>query len=181
MCKPKGCNAFLHTMWSGAQAFTRGSSSAFTRHLTCLQRCANCGSIINSNLPQPQLEYQLHPAKNIFHCRGRFITGPDLALCRLTWALNIIFGGLSFGFDAPYLWENVSPALPLVTAYACLLTLISLFVGSTSDPGIVPRGEQAELILDGEDDSKRWGPPVLSRMLHLRVLGTFGLLDLHAA
>lgn len=43
---------------------------------------------------------------------------------------------LFFGFEAPWLWHNVSPAIPIVFAYLTYICLSSFIHASVSDPGV---------------------------------------------
>lgn len=63
----------------------------------------------------------------------------DLPRLILTW---VLFLGLSltyFVLVAPYLWLEVSLALPLVTVLLFLCTLLCLCLTMSSEPGILPR------------------------------------------
>ncbi|KAF4124456.1 hypothetical protein GMORB2_5122 [Geosmithia morbida] len=46
---------------------------------------------------------------------------------------------LFFGGSAPWLWRNVSPAIPIVFAYLAYVCASSFIHASVSDPGILPR------------------------------------------
>lgn len=45
-----------------------------------------------------------------------------------------------------YLWEHVSPVIPIITAWVLMVTYTNLVHAAWTDPGIIPRGEEAEVL-----------------------------------
>lgn len=67
---------------------------------------------------------------------------------------------LFFVFSAPWLWHNISPAIPIIFAYIFYICMSSFFHASTSDPGILPRNIQQMPPADEDEDPLRLGPAV---------------------
>ncbi|CAG9940469.1 unnamed protein product [Clonostachys rosea f. rosea IK726] len=59
--------------------------------------------------------------------------------------------GLFFGFEAPWLWHNISPAVPIVFAYLAFICFSSFLHASVSDPGILPRNVHRFPDIDDQD------------------------------
>jgi len=59
---------------------------------------------------------QRWPGQNFFLCDGRLITGPSLGGFYFTFGITAATIGLFHAFSSPYLWNHVSPAIPLVCA-----------------------------------------------------------------
>ncbi|KAJ1348387.1 Palmitoyltransferase zdhhc14 [Parelaphostrongylus tenuis] len=52
---------------------------------------------------------------------------------------------LFFVFDAPFLYFEVSPVLPVLAAFLSFIMMVSLMKTSFSDPGIIPRASDIEV------------------------------------
>lgn len=51
------------------------------------------------------------------------------------FVLPAIYAAIFF----PYIWKNVSPAIPIVFTYFFLQSVFCMFMTVCSDPGIIPR------------------------------------------
>lgn len=103
------------------------------------------------------------------------IAGGDLSVMFITWGALTVTTVVYFAFVAPSLWTRISPALPVLVrfrfllartrtrtcgctqaetvaqaAWMLLVTYFNLIHASWTDPGIIPRGEKAEVEPDGE-------------------------------
>ncbi|KAI0748533.1 DHHC palmitoyltransferase-domain-containing protein [Daedaleopsis nitida] len=96
--------------------------------------------VVDSRTGKPMHKWQLHPSRNRFFLGGRLLTGGDSPwafIVSLTMMLTI--AGVYFGTTCVWWWTNESPAVAVVGAYMCLLTLSSMFATAFRDPGILPR------------------------------------------
>lgn len=103
-------------------------------------------SSIGQKPPQPPQNlgknYEYFPGNMRFCFGGRFLTARDFPMNFLTGLLVVLPSALFFGFSANFLWHRISPALPITYAYLFLLTFMSFFKASVSDPGTYPRNLQ---------------------------------------
>ncbi|KAG9056748.1 Eukaryotic peptide chain release factor GTP-binding subunit [Serendipita sp. 407] len=88
----------------------------------------------------PRKNWQEHPSQNTFFLGGRLLTGGDSPLAFL-FSISVVLaiGGVWFGTTAVWWWKHESPAVALVGAYMCLLTISSMMATALRDPGILPR------------------------------------------
>ncbi|KAH8117445.1 DHHC palmitoyltransferase-domain-containing protein [Phellopilus nigrolimitatus] len=85
-------------------------------------------------------KYRLHPSRNTFFFKGRFLTGGDSVwpfVCSVIVLLGI--AGAWSGTTAVWWWKHESPAVAIIGAYMCLITIANMMATAFSDPGILPR------------------------------------------
>lgn len=76
-----------------------------------------------------------------FPCQGRCITGPRIDIGYNVCAWSAIGAPCAFYyiFCARYLWEHVTPLLPLLTTVILAFTITFLLLTACTDPGFIPR------------------------------------------
>lgn len=91
---------------------------------------------ISEKTGKPQRNYETHPSRNRFFLNGRILTGGDAPIpFILSFSLVLSIAGTWFGTTAVWWWHNESPAVAIVGAYLCLLTISSMLATvSTSLP-----------------------------------------------
>ncbi|KKA27587.1 hypothetical protein TD95_001443 [Thielaviopsis punctulata] len=102
--------------------------------------------------------YEYFDGNTVFCLRGRLQNTHAKPINIATGVLVALPMGLFLGFSAPWLWSNVSPAIPLTFAYVAYLCLSSFLRASTSDPGILPRNLHP-FPPNESDDPNRPQPP----------------------
>ncbi|KAL4953223.1 DHHC palmitoyltransferase-domain-containing protein [Aspergillus filifer] len=103
--------------------------------------------------------YEYFVGNTIFWGGGRFQNSRDKPVNIATGFLVLVPTGLFFGFSAPWLWHNISPAIPIVFAYLFYLCFSSFVHASVVDPGIIPRNLHQMPPIDPADDPLAVGPP----------------------
>lgn len=83
--------------------------------------------------------HEYYAGNMCFFLGGRLMNAKAKPLCVFTGTLAVLPSVLFFIFSAPFLWHNVSPALPIIFAYLFYLTMSSFLRSALSDPGILPR------------------------------------------
>ena len=112
--------------------------------------CKFCGHVFQpDNLPK--YEYELHPGQNKFFCKGRWIMASRQSIVSFTWVAFVVLYGVFLAFSAPYIWEHLTPALVVISAVLAIWAASNLLLTQLTDPGIVPRGEQQEIAIPGEE------------------------------
>lgn len=112
-------------------------------------------------LPRTDLgrNYEYFEGNTIFFWGGRLQNARDRPVNIATGIFTIIPGILFFVFSAPWLWHNVSPAIPIIFAYLFYICLSSFFHASLVDPGIFPRNLHPFPPADLNEDPLAIGPP----------------------
>lgn len=80
--------------------------------------------------------YEYFAGNTRFCCGGRLQNTRDRPVNIATGLFVLIPGVLFFVFSAPWLWYNISPAIPLVFAYVFYICMSSFIHASVSDPGV---------------------------------------------
>lgn len=115
-----------------------------------------------SNLIAPNTNagyvFQYFEGNTVFCLGGRFQNTKHRPVNVATGLMIVIPAVLFFIFSAPWLWNNISPAIPITFAYLFYICMSSFIHASASDPGILPRSlhhfPPAE-----DDDPLRQSPP----------------------
>ncbi|KAE8351496.1 DHHC palmitoyltransferase-domain-containing protein [Aspergillus coremiiformis] len=131
------------------------------------ERLSSTGSSPASIEKQGPMISQSHLGKNyeyflgntIFCGGGRFQNSRDKPVNVATGILVVVPSALFFGFSAPWLWRNISPAIPIVFAYLFYLCFSSFVHASVVDPGIIPRNLHSMPVPDPSDDPLMICPP----------------------
>ncbi|XP_038653826.1 palmitoyltransferase ZDHHC18a isoform X3 [Scyliorhinus canicula] len=108
----------------------------------------------NGSAPAPQApasgkqrrrrKWESFAGKNRFFCDGRLMSGRHSGAFYLTLGLILTTSGLFFGFDCPYLTENLTLAIPIIAGLLFVFVVSTLLHTSFSDPGILPRATPDE-------------------------------------
>lgn len=92
--------------------------------------------------PQPKSKprkghnYEYFAGNTMFCLGGRFQNTRHRPINIATGVVVVLPAVLFFIFSAPWLWHNISPAIPIVFAYIMYICLSSFIHASTSDPGV---------------------------------------------
>ncbi|WPH01635.1 Hypothetical protein R9X50_00448500 [Acrodontium crateriforme] len=110
--------------------------------------------------PKNGKNYEYFAGNMLFFVQGRCLNTKARPLNLVTLGLTALPGALFFVFSAPWLWQNVSPALPIVFAYVFFISISSFFHAAFSDPGILPRNMHPHPPNpEEENDPLAVGPP----------------------
>ncbi|CZS91923.1 related to ERF2-protein involved in palmitoylation and localization of Ras2p [Rhynchosporium agropyri] len=103
--------------------------------------------------------YEYFTGNTIFFWGGRIQNTRHRPINIATGLLFVVPGALFFVFSAPWLWHNISPAIPIVFAYLYYLAFSSFIHASISDPGILPRNLHPMPPPEENEDPLRLAPP----------------------
>ncbi|CAI6337706.1 unnamed protein product [Periconia digitata] len=103
--------------------------------------------------------YQYFAGNTAFCWGGRLQNTRDRPVNIATALLIVAPTALFLGFSAPWLWLNVSPAIPITFAYLFLICISSFIHATASDPGILPRNLHPFAPPNPNDDPLSVGPP----------------------
>ncbi|CAP33980.2 Protein CBG15860 [Caenorhabditis briggsae] len=122
------------------------SSSAFPSDSADIsRRHQNSQNLTSSENQNKKKKYEVHAGRNRFGCGGRLVCSRSHGAFVVTVFLMIATLTLYFVFDAPFLW-NISPAIPIVAAVVSITVISNFLATSFTDPGILPRVENLEII-----------------------------------
>ncbi|OJJ43435.1 hypothetical protein ASPZODRAFT_136295 [Penicilliopsis zonata CBS 506.65] len=102
--------------------------------------------------------YEYFLGNTIFFGGGRFQNSRDKPINIITGIFVVLPSGLFFGYSAPWLWHNISPAIPILFAYLFYICFSSFIHASVVDPGIIPRNLHTIPATDPTDDPLAIGP-----------------------
>ncbi|CEJ56928.1 Putative Palmitoyltransferase erf2 [Penicillium brasilianum] len=116
---------------------------------------------VKKELPRANLgkNWEYFVGNTLFCFGGRFLNSRDKPINIATGFLVVIPSALFFAFSAPWLWNNVSPAIPILFAYVFYICFSSFVHASVVDPGIMPRNVHPMPPMDRSDDPLAVGPP----------------------
>ena len=80
--------------------------------------------------------FEYFEGNTVFCLGGRLQNTRSRPINIATGLLVVVPGVLFFVFSAPYLWHNVSPAVPIIFAYIFYICVSSFIRASGSDPGV---------------------------------------------
>lgn len=113
-------------------------------------------------LPSEKLgkNFEYFTGNTVFFWGGRLQNTRDKPISIATGSLVVIPTILFFVFSAPWLWQNISPAIPIVFAYLFYICISSFIHASVTDPGILPRNLHPFPPADENEDPLRLAPPM---------------------
>jgi palmitoyltransferase ZDHHC9/14/18 len=80
--------------------------------------------------------FEYFEGNTVFCLGGRFQNSRDRPVNIATGALVILPGILFFVFSAPWIWDHISPAIPITFAYLYYICVSSFLHASASNPGV---------------------------------------------
>jgi palmitoyltransferase ZDHHC9/14/18 len=124
--------------------FPLGQVQKPTRGFTDKRAVAKAGTARNYN-------YQYFEGNTVFCLGGRLQNTKHRPVNIATGLLVVIPCVLFFIFSAPWIWYNISPAIPITFAYVFYVCISSFLHGSGSDPGVSSPLSSAQLVQTSGD------------------------------
>ncbi|GAP91341.1 putative palmitoyltransferase ERF2 [Rosellinia necatrix] len=145
-----------HDMHGVEKLSSGGSSPQFAP-----QTPNTAGASVKEPQAKPQLgrNHEYFQGNTIFCFGGRFQNTRHRPINIGTGFLIVLPTALFFGACAPYLWHNLSPAVPVIFGYIFLISMSSFLRASVTDPGILPRNVHRFPPPDENEDPLRLAPP----------------------
>lgn len=112
--------------------------------------------------------YLSYPSSNVFHCKGRCVTGPDKSNFYCSIVLMLIPEALFLAIVIPEILQKftivIGILISVVNVYLWICSISFLFITSMTDPGIIPRSKQNS---SENPDENPWSskPPLFKRIL----------------
>lgn len=103
--------------------------------------------------------YEYFMGNTFFFAGGRFQNSRDKPINIATGFLVVVPSALFFAYSAPWLWHNISPAIPILFAYIFCVCFSSFVHASVVDPGVIPRNLHPMPPPDPTGDPLAIGPP----------------------
>lgn len=109
---------------------------------------------------QAGVNYQYFSGNTVFCWGGRLQNTRDRPVNLATGIIVVIPSILFLVYSAPWLWHNVTPAIPICFAYILFVCISSLIHASVTDPGILPRNLHLMAPPEESEDPLTLGPPL---------------------
>ncbi|KAK8073852.1 palmitoyltransferase ERF2 [Apiospora phragmitis] len=142
----------------GAEKLSSGGSSPQLTPLPAAERATKPSTKVRH--PRVGRNHEYFEGNTVFALGGRLQNTHHRPINIATGSLVVIPAVLFFIFSAPWLWNNVSPAIPLVFAYIFYISMSSFVHASASDPGILPRNVHRFPPPAEDEDPLRLAPPM---------------------
>lgn len=142
----------------GAEKLSSGNSSPA---MTPFPPAPNSPKIPAVKTKKPNLgrNHEYFEGNTVFCMGGRLQNTHHRPINIATGSFVVIPATLFFIFSAPYLWYNISPAVPVVFGYLFYVCISSFIHASASDPGVLPRNLHRFPPADDNEDPLRLAPP----------------------